>query len=204
MAEIVNLIKNVGDIEVSPEFDAYTEVVVNIDDDNYATAGENEDGNGKTLEVTNPLFGSQEVAEKMLERLQAVFFRYQPHQMQGAILDPASEVGDAVSANGVFGGIYNRERTFGRLMKANISAPSEEEINHEYQFETPEERKVKRQFGDVRASILVEAGRITSEITDRTNADEALGSRITQNTTDIEARVSKQEGQRVLQISGGS
>ena len=40
-------------------------------------------------------------------------------------------------------------------MKADVSAPTDEEINHEYAYETPSERKFKRETAELRAPEIM-------------------------------------------------
>ena len=183
MSDVINLGTRMQNLDVSPQFDTYSKVIIHIDDDTQVSAGNN---SGRTLEVDNPL-GTQALANEMLARLKG--FRYQPYQADGALLDPASEIGDAVNTPSVYGGIYTRSRTFGRLMKADVSAPHDEEINHEYEFESPTERKFKREMGDVRASLIIQSNMIQAEVVARQNADNEMSSRITQTADAITAEV---------------
>lgn len=179
MSDRINLLSRVSDLHKSPQFSAYSKVVIHVNDESDIVAG---DDVGRTLEFTNP-FGTQEMANNLLASL--VGFQYQPFIATGALLDPAAEIGDGISVGSVYGGMYTRERDFSRLMKANISAPHDEEINHEYKFEAPAERKFKREIGDVKATILLQADQIQLAVQ---KADEAL-SEITQTSTDIDAKV---------------
>ena len=192
MSDVINLGTRMQNLDVSPQFDTYSKVIIHIDDDTQVSAGNN---SGRTLEVDNPL-GTQALANEMLARLKG--FRYQPYQADGALLDPAAEIGDAVNTPSVYGGIYTRSRTFGRLMKADVSAPCDEEINHEYQFESPSERRFKREMGDVRASLIIQSNMIQAEVTERKAADGAingevatLSSRLTQTSDAITAEVTR-------------
>lgn len=171
MSDIVNVLQRVDNVEVAPPFNTYSKVVISIDDDTEASAGTSD--TGRTLDLTNPLFGSASVAQKTLNRLQGI--QYQPYKADGAILDPAAELGDAIEANGVFGGIYTRDRLFSRLMKASVSAPHDEEINHEYQFETPVERKLKRQMGDVKAEFEIQATQIAAKVSQVGGTNSSFG-----------------------------
>ena len=171
MSDIVNVLQRVDNVEVAPPFNTYSKVVISIDDDTEASAGTSD--TGRTLDLTNPLFGSSSVAQKTLNRLQGI--QYQPYKADGAILDPAAELGDAIEANGVFGGIYTRDRVFGRLMKATVSAPHDEEINHEYQYETPTERKLKRQMGDVKAEFAIQATQIAAKVSQVGGTNSSFG-----------------------------
>ena len=170
-------------LDVSPQFDTYSKVIIHIDDDTQVSAGND---SGRVMEVDNPL-GTQALAREMLEKLRG--FRYQPYQADGALLDPAAEIGDAVNTPSVYGGIYTRSRTFGRLMQADVSAPCDEEINHEYVFESPQERKFTREMSDVRASFLIQSNMIQAEVAERKAQGESLSSRITQTSDAITAEV---------------
>lgn len=150
--------RRVTEINVSPQFDNYSKVIIHVSDETAYEAGND---TGRTLEIDNP-FGTQAMANNILQSLTG--YQYQPYTADGALLDPAAEMGDAVNARGTYGGIYTRERTFGRLMKADVSAPHDEEINHEYQFESPERREFKRSIDEVKASLFVGPDSITAQV----------------------------------------
>lgn len=176
---------NASKIEVSPQFSNYSKVVIHVDDDTDIVVGDN---TGRTLEIDNP-FGTQEMAAAILQRLTG--YEYQPYTASDALLDPSAEIGDALEAVTVYGGIYSRDRAFGKLMKANVSAPTDEEINHEYKCESPEERQYKRQTADIKASLLLNSNMIQAEV-QRASAEEGvLASRITQTADAITAEVSR-------------
>jgi len=159
MSDSINILQRAENVEIAPLFNTYSKVILNIDDETQASSGT---GSGRTLELDNPLFGSQAVAAKMLQRLRG--YQYQPYSAQGALVDPAAEMGDAISVNDVYGGIYTRERNFSRLMITDVSAPNDEEINHEYKYETPTERKLKREMEDVRATFIIQNGKIEARV----------------------------------------
>ena len=159
MSDSINILQRAENVEIAPLFNTYSKVILNIDDETQASSGS---GSGRTLELDNPLFGSQAVAAKMLQRLRG--YQYQPYSAQGALVDPAAEMGDAISVHDVYGGIYTRERNFSRLMITDVSAPNDEEINHEYKYETPTERKLKREMEDVRATFAIQSDRIEARV----------------------------------------
>lgn len=158
MPDVIPVLRRVTSVDVAPQFDNYSKVVIHVSDDTTYVAGND---TGRTLEIDNP-FGTQAMANNMLASLTG--YQYQPYQAQGTLLDPAAEIGDAVNMRGAYGGIYTRERTFGRLMKADVSAPHDEEINHEYQFESPQERKFTRQLNDVKASLIIANNNIEAKV----------------------------------------
>lgn len=183
MADVINLGQRVSSVDVSPQFQPYSKVIIHIDNDNAVEVGDN---TGRTLEFDNP-FGSEAMARNILNRLSG--YQYQPYQADGALLDPAAEIGDAVGTATSYGGLYTRSRKFGRLMKADISAPHDEEINHEFQFVSPQERKFTRVTGEIKASIILTNNMIQSEVVARRSADDEMSSRITQTADSITAEV---------------
>jgi hypothetical protein len=89
-------------------------------------------------------------------------------------------------------------------MKADISAPHDEEINHEFKYESPQERKFTRVTGEIRASIILTNNMIQSEVVARQNAGNEMSSRITQTANSITAEVQRAtaaEGQMSSRIS---
>lgn len=198
MADVINLGQRVSSVDVSPQFQPYSKVIIHIDNDNAVEVGDN---TGRTLEFDNP-FGSEAMARNILNRLSG--YQYQPYQADGALLDPAAEIGDAVGTATSYGGLFTRSRKFGRLMKADISAPHDEEINHEFKYESPQERKFTRVTGEIRASIILTNNMIQSEVVARQDADNAMSSRITQTANSITAEVQRAtaaEGQMSSRIS---
>ena len=167
--------KEVSSLDVSPQFDAYSGVEIVVDNENSFFAGNR---NGRILTIENA-WGSQAQANAILADLQAKGFQYQPYTADGAILNPAAEIGDGVTISDTYSGIYTVSKKFGRLMKSDISAPQDEEVDHEFPYEPKQDRVYKRELSEARASISINANSITSEVTARTNADNALGTRIT-------------------------
>ena len=189
MSDTVSLNRRVGALDISPVFAPYSRVIINISDDTQISVG---DDTGRTYEIDNPQ-GTRKMANDLLEKF-STGFQYQPYSAKGAVLDPSAEIGDGVSIRDIYGGIYNRKLSFTRLMEADISAPGEEEINHEYKFETPAERKYRREMGDVRATILVQDGRITAEVNERIAQGQEFSSQLSQQSTEIAAKVSQTGG----------
>lgn len=175
LSDVVTIARRVSKVDVSPQFDNYSKVVIHVSEDTTYEAGND---TGRTLEIDNP-FGTQQMANNMLASLTG--YQYQPYSADGALLDPSAEIGDAVNMRGAYGGIYTRERTFGRLMKADVSAPHDEEINHEYQYESPTERKFARQIDDVKASLIIANDRIDASVSQTGGTTSSFGWSLTSN-----------------------
>ena len=185
MSDYVFLGNRASNVDVSPQFDTYSKVIIHISDEQAIEVGNN---TGRTLEIDNP-FGTRQMAQDILNKLNG--YQYQPYTADGALLNPASEIGDTISASTAYGMVFTRNRQFGRLMKADISAPCDEEINHEYAFESPEERKFTRVTGEMRASIILTQNQITSEVARANQAEGQLSSRITQTADAITSEVTR-------------
>ena len=120
---------------------------------------------GHTFEVDCPLVKPsqrQTVADALLAKVYG--FSYQPYEASKAMLNPAAEIGDAITAFGVYGGLYKQTTTFGRLMCSDIGAPLEEEIDSEFTFKTAQERRYSRKFADIAAEFAIQADEISAKV----------------------------------------
>lgn len=191
---IFNLLKNAENVETSRQLYGYTGVRVyaGTDDDGNQIIFESGDTSGTVLEVTNELMGNQEMADNILADIMGL--RYQPLVADRALLDPSAEMGDGVTVNGVYSGIYTRATTFGRLMASDVSAPVEEEIDHEFAVETPSDRKYTRFVQQTKAMLKITATAIDAEVSARTEADEDIRATLSIQATEIAAKVSQTGG----------
>jgi hypothetical protein len=150
--------KNASSLVVTDALGAYSKVVINITAELYVEAGND---TGRTLIIDCP-WGTQEMANNILAALEG--YQYQPYEAQDAILDPAAEVGDGVTVNGVYGGIFRLSFEAGALHTANISAPQDEEIDHEYKFEPKATRSIERRLANVQSELSVQADQIAAKV----------------------------------------
>ena len=194
MSDTIQLIKRMENLDISPEINGYSCVIIHIDESTYVQAGNPDEG--RTLEIDNP-FGTQELADELLQKLQG--YRYNPYNAKGALLDPTAEVGDAVTGWDLHGGIYTRDRTFSRLMKADISAPHDEEIDHEYHYETAFERKYKREYANTKAELSIQATKIEAKVeADTSENRESFGWKLQSDSWEVFSN-----GQTVLKATSG-
>src|SRR5699024_6233535 len=129
-------------------------------------------------------WGSQEMANSILSSVSGK--KYQPYTATDALLDPAAEIGDAVTVGGYYSVIANVSTSFDRACAPIISAPESDEIDDEYPYESRERRETNRQlaqtrsliaktaeeiqllvesdFGDLSASITVELDSVTARV----------------------------------------
>ena len=192
----VNVLKRASNMEISSQFDGYSAVriFVGTDDDGNAVIYEAGNTNGRTLEIKNP-FGTQEMANNILAEIQG--YQYQPLSADNALLNPAAEMGDGVTVNGVYSGLFVRATQFGRLMASDIAAPTDEEIEHEFAVENASDRQYTRFVQQTKAMLKITNMAIEAEVSQRESDVEAINATLLIQASQIQAKVSKQspEGQ---------
>lgn len=192
MAESFNLLRRVKSLGTAPETDGYSGVTI--------FAGQDENGNnieyfagdrsGKVLEITNE-WGSQAQADAIYRRIRG--FRYQPYKAAGTTIDPSVEIGDAVTVADTYGGVFLRATDY-RDTTSDLEAPSNEEIEHEFQIQSPTNRQYERFTRSVRSSLSITATKIAAEVEAREEADTAIRATLSVQADAIEARVTKEGG----------
>lgn len=192
MAESFNLLRRVKSLDTAPETDGYSGVAI--------FAGQDEAGNnieyfagdrsGKVLEVTNE-WGSQAQADAIYRKIRG--FRYQPYKAAGTTIDPSVEIGDAVTIADTYGGVFLRATDY-RDTTSDLEAPSNEEIEHEFQIQSPTNRQYERFTRSVRSSLSITATKIAAEVEAREAADKAIRATLSVQANAIEARVTKVGG----------
>lgn len=192
MAESFNLLRRVKSLDTAPETDGYSGVAI--------FAGQDEAGNnieyfagdrsGKVLEITNE-WGSQAQADAIYRKIRG--FRYQPYKAAGTTIDPSVEIGDAVTIADTYGGVFLRATDY-RDTTSDLEAPSNEEIEHEFQIQSPTNRQYERFTRSVRSSLSITATKIAAEVEAREEADKAIRATLSVQADAIEARVTKVGG----------
>ena len=188
MSDSVNILRSMESFDKAEQFDGFSKVVIIVSDEIEYFSG---DDTGRTLTLNCP-WGTQEIADNILQSIKG--FQYQPMTANGALVDPSAEIGDGISANGIYSGIYSLGIKFNSNLPSDISAPSDEEIDEEFPYKSSQERKVERQNKEVRASLSIQADRITQEVTERQNQVGELRAALNVQAQKIEAKVSKEGG----------
>lgn len=188
MSDTTFLGRRMRSFRSAPQFDGFSKVTIIVSDEIEYSAGSDL---GRTLRLTNP-WGTPEMAQDILNSIRG--FQYQPYTAEGALLDPAAELGDGVTANNVYGGIYTKKVKFGPRMTVTVAAPEDEEINHEYPYKSKPNKEITREAKMLRASLAIESARITAEVAERKSAVETLTGKLQVQAEKIEAKVSKTGG----------
>lgn len=152
-----------------PELAPISKIILWIDSDNCFEVG---DDSGRKLEITCP-YGTQTMAEDLLQKLGG--YVYRPLEATSALLDPAAEIGDAVTVDGRYTILASMELSFNSLMPVNISAPAPSELPQEYSFSNTE-KVLNRKIASTRSLISKTAEEIRLEVA---NDIEGLSSSVT-------------------------
>lgn len=184
----VNVLRRARNVEIAPLQDGYSAVriFVGTNDDGEAVVYEAGDVSGNVLEIKNP-FGTQAMANNILNAVRG--YQYQPMDAQAALLNPAAEMGDGVTVNGVYTGMFSRVTKFDTLMPSDIKAPTNQEIEHEFAVESPSDRQYTRFVQQVRASLKITNLAIEAEVSARTAADTQIRATLTVHANQIAAKV---------------
>lgn len=131
------------DVQSFSKTDSYAPISrVTITDDagNDFTAGND---TGRALELGCP-WATQTMANDLLTKFRGKVYR--PFTASGAMLDPAAELGDTVSCNGVESILGEIDTTYDALCASDISAPGDQDVNHEYEYSDATTRELKRKL----------------------------------------------------------
>lgn len=141
-------------------------VTLIVDNDTQYTTG---DDTGKTIEKTVP-WASQEMADAILAKIKD--YSYRPFSATNAIINPAAEIGDGVTVNGLYSVIAQLDTDFSGMSTSQVTAPGTDEIEDEYPYKTQAERQAQREqarlYSKISKStneILLEVGEISGAVT---------------------------------------
>jgi hypothetical protein len=132
-------------LRTSPALSSWTGVTVYWADEEAYDSGSD---SGRVLTCDCP-WATQDTADDMLSALSGS--AYQPYNADGAIIDLALELGDVVTVgmpnDTVTGPVMDINISGGALEQADIMAPGEDEIDHEYPYASYIDRSLKRKVG---------------------------------------------------------
>lgn len=124
-----------------------------LDDENSITAG---DDTGTELLADCP-HATQEMANAILAQVKG--YKYQMFSAEDAALDPSAELGDGVTAGGIYS-VISRLNDDGSGY-AGIAAPGEAELEDEFPTGGPLTKEFSRKISSVRSQIIKTAEKIT-------------------------------------------
>ena len=137
-------------------------VTLRVDGEHVLTAG---DDSGFELAADCP-HATQEMVNSILARVKG--FRYQMYNASDINIDPAAELGDGITANGVYSVIARVDDDGSGFPSA--SAPGEAELEDEYPAGGPMTKAFDRKISETRSRITKTAEEIRLEV-EKVNGD---------------------------------
>ena len=188
MSSSVNVLRNMVSFDKAEQFDGFSKVLIIVSDEVEYSAGTD---TGRTLTLNCP-WGTQEIANNILQAIKG--FQYQPMTAENALVDPSVEIGDGISANGVYSGVYSLETKFNSNLPATVSAPADEELYEEHTYIPKTEREVTRKFLDFQSQFKIQDGKISAEVDERKSDTKSIRATLEVQAGQITAKVNKNDG----------
>lgn len=156
----IQLGREVSDFSAPPAFAPFSRLTLWLDDEIGFTSG---DDSGRSIEADCP-WATQEMCDAVLAAIGG--YQYVPYTATDALIDPAAEISDSVVVNGKFSVIASMDATLGPLYTATISAPADEEIDHEFPYKPQSSRAFNRKIAQTKSEIMVKMDSIVLRVTD--------------------------------------
>lgn len=194
---------------------------VELLDENGDVVGVSGSDTGRTLTALQP-DGTNAMAAAILAKVSG--YKHIGYEGQKALLDPAVEIGDAVTVDGLYVPLIALDMTFDPLLAPDISAPDADEIDDEYPYKSPTQRQIERNMAKTRSlitktsdainlridgvngeisSLKVSLGNVRSEVSGKIDGKTAQ-SLINQSIDKIELSVSSGSGGSTFTLKAGS
>lgn len=136
--------------EFSPGIASQPITKVELLDDNGDVVGVSGSDTGRTLTALQP-DGTNAMAAAILAKVSG--YKHIGYEGSEALLDPAVELGDAVTVDGLYVPLIAMDMTFDPMLAPNISAPDADEIDDEYPYKSPTQRQIERNMAKTRSLI---------------------------------------------------
>ena len=105
---------------------------------------------GRTLTALQP-DGTNAMAAAILAKVSG--YKHIGYEGSQALLDPAVELGDAVTVDGLYVPLVALDMTFDPLLAPDISAPDADELDDEYPYKSATQRQIERNMAKTRSLI---------------------------------------------------
>ncbi len=136
--------------EFSPGIASQPITKVELLDENGDVVGVSGSDTGRTLTALNP-DGTDAMAAAILKKVSG--YKHIGYDGNSALLDPAVELGDAVTVDGFYLPLIALDMTFDPMLAPDISAPDADEIDDEYPYKSPTQRQIERNMAKARSLI---------------------------------------------------
>lgn len=170
---------------------------VELLNDNGDVVGVSGSDTGRTLTALQP-DGTNAMAAAILAKVSG--YKHIGYEGSKALLDPAAELGDAVTVDGLYVPLIALDMTFDPLLAPDISAPDADELDDEYPYKSPTQRQIERNMAKTRSLIT----KTSEEIKLKVEATDGRVSDLTQTVDGISLSVtssSSPDGETTAKIT---
>lgn len=147
--------------EFSPGIASQPITKVELLDENGDVVGVSGSDTGRTLTALQP-DGTNAMAASILSKVSG--YKHIGYEGSEALLDPAVELGDAVTVDGLYVPLIALDLTFDPMLAPDISAPDADEIDDEYPYKSPTQRQIERNFAKARSLITKTSEKIMLKV----------------------------------------
>lgn len=169
--------ENASSLDILGVTPSISKVLLFYDDEN-AFVSENGTA-GYTIEVFCPS-ATQEMADNILASVSN--YAHKGFSASDVQLPPIAEMGDWLSINGEWYRMCERDLEFGPASLSNVSAPAENDVDHEYPYLTATQRALNRKVTLGKSYYGTKIDRANGLQITRTNADGTETSRAVMNS----------------------
>lgn len=192
-----NALRNITNFRNTGKSQPISGIELMVDEKNMYFAG-NDTGYVMTIECP---YGTQEMANDLLAKAKG--YEYQGFTAEQVILPPETELGDGVTVAGVYGMVARRSFKFTPGMTSNIEAPRELEVQHEYKYSSPQQRKTERQIAETRATITKTAEEITLRVDGLSESMSQLSVSVDSIRSEVSGKIDGKAAQALINQSIG-
>ena len=187
-----NALRNITSFRNTGKSQPISGIELMVDEKNMYFAG-NDDGYVMTIDCP---YGTQEMANDLLAKAKG--FEYQGFTAEQVILPPEAELGDGVTVAGIYGMVARRSFKFTPGMTSNIEAPRELEVQHEYKYSSPQQRKTERQIAETRSTLTKTAEEITLRVDGLDESMAQLSVSVDGIRTEVAGKIDSQDAQTLI------
>lgn len=177
--------ENASSLDILGVTPSISKVLLFYDDEN-AFVSEN-GTEGYTIEAFCPS-ATQEMADNILAS--GSDYAHKGFSASDVQLPPIAEMGDWLSINGEWYRMCERDLEFGPASLSNVSAPAENDVDHEYPYTSSEKREINRKIATTRSQITKTAEEIKLQV----EATDGRVSHVEQTVDGITLEVSSATG----------
>lgn len=147
--------------EFSPGIASMPISKVELLNENGDVVGVSGSDTGRTLTALQP-DGTNAMAAAILAKVSG--YKHVGYEGSKALLDPAVELGDAVTVDGLYVPLIALDMTFDPLLAPDISAPDADELDDEYPYKSPTQRQIERNMAKTRSLITKTSEEISLKV----------------------------------------